>query len=183
MDWLLGKKSVWHDKSTIFSLSLFNSHFVNFSKLIAFILPPADLLKVIIWASSWDYGTSHIGNQRRLRRACASEQSCQSLCCSHTWSMEVDKGSDKKNHTSSSSGWLRMRVWRTSLRRTKSAIISWDGWFSQCLQWFHNEWEHYRFSPLHNMSVLCKLNNIVVTIWWVPNIKYTCTGSLKLFIG
>ena len=52
------------------------------------------------------------------------------------------------------------------------------------LQWFHNEWEHYQFSPLYNdISVICKLNNPGVMIWWVPNIKYTCTGSLKLFIG
>ena len=28
-----------------------------------------------IWASSWDYGTYHIGDQRRLRRACASAPS------------------------------------------------------------------------------------------------------------
>ena len=31
------------------------------------------------WASPWDYGTYHIGDQRRLRRACASAQSRQSL--------------------------------------------------------------------------------------------------------
>ena len=55
--------------------------------------------------------------------------------------------------------------------------------WSALIQLFH-EWEHYQFSPLYNdISVLCKLNNTVVTIWWVPNIKYTCTGSLKLFIG
>ena len=35
------------------------------------------------WASSWD-GTYHIGDQRRLRQACAFVQSCQSLCCLHT---------------------------------------------------------------------------------------------------
>ena len=28
-----------------------------------------------IWASSWDYATYHIGDQRRRRRACASAQS------------------------------------------------------------------------------------------------------------
>ena len=47
------------------------------------------------WASSCDYG--HIGDQQRLRRAWVSGQSCQSLCCSHTWSMEVDEGSDQKS--------------------------------------------------------------------------------------
>ena len=46
-----------------------------------------------IWVSSWNYGTYHICDQWRLMWACASAQSCQSLHCSHTWSMEVDKGS------------------------------------------------------------------------------------------
>ena len=32
-----------------------------------------------------------------------------------------------KNQTCSPTGWLCMRVWRMSLKRTKSAIISWDG--------------------------------------------------------
>ena len=49
------------------------------------------------WASSWDYGTYHIGDQRKLRRACACAQSRQSLLCSHTWSMVVDEGSDQKS--------------------------------------------------------------------------------------
>ena len=50
-----------------------------------------------IWDTSWDYGTYHIGDQWRLRRACVSAQSCKSLCCSHTWRMEVDKRSDQKS--------------------------------------------------------------------------------------
>ena len=37
-----------------------------------------------IWASSWVNGTYHIG-------------SLQSLRCSHTWSMEVDEGSNQKS--------------------------------------------------------------------------------------
>ena len=44
---------------------------------------------------SWNYGTYHIGDLRRLRRACVFAQSHQSLHCSHTWSMEVDERSDK----------------------------------------------------------------------------------------
>ena len=51
----------------------------------------------IKWASSWDYGTYHIGNQQRRRRACAFAQSRQSLSCLHTWSMEVDERSDQKS--------------------------------------------------------------------------------------
>ena len=50
-----------------------------------------------IGVSSWDYDSYHIGDQRRLRRACASAQSRQSFHCSHTGSMEVDEGSDKKS--------------------------------------------------------------------------------------
>ena len=67
------------------------------------------------WASSWDYGTYNIGDQRRLRRTCASAPSRQSLRCSHTWSMEVDEECSTKNQTSSPVGWLRMRVWRMNL--------------------------------------------------------------------
>ena len=48
-------------------------------------------------AGSYDYGSYHIGDQRRLRRACASAQSHQSLRCSETWSMEVDERSDQKS--------------------------------------------------------------------------------------
>ena len=41
------------------------------------------------------HGTYHIGDQRRLRPTCASAQSRQSLCSSHTWSMELVEGSDQ----------------------------------------------------------------------------------------
>ena len=44
----------------------------------------------------------------------------QSLCCSHTRSMEADEGSNK-NQNSVPTGWLRNCIWRKSLRRTKSA--------------------------------------------------------------
>ena len=50
-----------------------------------------------IWASSWDYGTCHIGDQWRLRGACATAQSHQSLRCSPIWNMEVKKRSDQKS--------------------------------------------------------------------------------------
>ena len=49
------------------------------------------------WASSWDYGTYYLGYQWWLRWACTPAQSLQSLRCSHTWSMEVDEGSDQKS--------------------------------------------------------------------------------------
>ena len=68
---------------------------------------------MIIWASSWDYGTYHIGDQRRLWRD-----------THEVW--KLTKG-PTKYQTSSPTGWLRMRVWRIRLRRTKSTIISWAG--------------------------------------------------------
>ena len=64
--------------------------------------------------------------------------------------------------------------------------ISVQVWYKNCwqLQWFPGLWEHDQFSPLYwDIPVLCKFNNIVVTIWWVHNKKYTCTGILKLFLG
>ena len=60
------------------------------------------------WASSWDYGTYHIGNQRRLRRARA---------------FAVRTHEVQKYPT----GWLHMWVWKMSLWRIKSTIISWAG--------------------------------------------------------
>ena len=79
------------------------------------------------WASTWDYGTYHTGDQRRLRRACASSQSRQSLRCSHTWNIWQKGPTKNQTSTCSPTGWLGMHVWRMSLRRTKSTIISWDG--------------------------------------------------------
>ena len=38
----------------------------------------------LVWASSWDYGTYHIADLRRLGWACACAQSRHSLCCSQT---------------------------------------------------------------------------------------------------
>ena len=39
----------------------------------------------------------------------------------------------RANQTSSPTGWLRMHVWRMSLRRMKSTIISWHGSFVRFL--------------------------------------------------
>ena len=75
-----------------------------------------------IWARSWDYGIYHISDQQWLRGACASAQSHQSLRWWHTWSMEVNEGSNQTPDIYST-GWLRMCVWRMSLRRTKRTII------------------------------------------------------------
>ena len=46
------------------------------------------------WVSSFEYGTYHIGEQQRFRRASASVQYRQSLCCSHMQYLELDEASD-----------------------------------------------------------------------------------------
>ena len=54
-----------------------------------------------------------------------------------------------KNQTSSPTGWLRMHVWRMSLRRTKNTIISWDG--SNLLHKIYNAWL-YQISCAHKSN-------------------------------
>ena len=70
-----------------------NTHNICFYGEISIIIPK--LLPNTLLICSTDYGTYHIGDQRMLRRACASTQTRQSLHCSHTGSMEEDEGSDK----------------------------------------------------------------------------------------
>ena len=86
-----------------------------------YICPPLNVRQN--WASSWDYGTYHIGDQRRFRRACASAKSRQSLRCSHTWSMEVDEGSEQKSDIWSHWMIANARL-NKNLRRTKSSRLS-----------------------------------------------------------
>ena len=85
----------------------------------------------IIWASSWDYGTYHIGDQRRLRWACASALSRQSLPFAHMWFGSRQTVRSKIMHLAPLDGYTC--VWRMSLRRTKKAIISWADSFKK---WF-----------------------------------------------
>ena len=74
-------------------------------------------------ASSWDYGTCHIGDHRRLKQACAvlPEPSLFKHMKYGGWR----KVRPKIRHLAPLDGCTC--VWRTSLQRTKSAIITWDG--------------------------------------------------------
>ena len=90
------------------------------------------------WASSWDYGTYHIGDQRRLRRDCRRDGACaqsrQSLRCSHNWSMVWPN----IRHLAPLEGCAcTQHGWRMRLRRTKRAIISWNGSFCVCWTVIH----------------------------------------------
>ena len=92
------------------------------------------------WASSWDYGTYRIDDQRRLSRRPAKAQYATSDGSGETThprsitrayavrTHEVWKKTKgpTKNQISGPTRWLRMRVWKMSLRRTKSVLISLD---------------------------------------------------------
>ena len=39
---------------------------------------------------------NHVSEQRRPMQTCANAQTCQSLCCMHTLSMDVDECLDQK---------------------------------------------------------------------------------------
>ena len=57
-------------------------------------------------------------SKRLFRSFFASAQSRQSLRCSHTWTKEVDEGSDQ-HQTCSPTGWLRMCIWRIKFTEDK----------------------------------------------------------------
>ena len=79
--------------SSLLLKSVFNSSMTQNKPILDWQLQTS----VINWASSWDYGTYHIGDERRLRQACTCMQSHQSLRCSYTWSMEVHEGSEQNS--------------------------------------------------------------------------------------
>ena len=63
----------------------------------------------VIWASSWDYGTYHVGDQRRLSRAYASAQSRQSAVRTHeVW--KSTKGPTKNQMSSPLDGCILKNV-------------------------------------------------------------------------
>ena len=101
------------------------------------VLNANNLIWVYIWDSSWDYGTYHVGDQQRLRRACAFAQSPQSLHCSHTWSMEVGRVRPKIRHLAPLDGCACACEEWINLRRMKSTIISWH-WLIYCLPGSHS---------------------------------------------
>ena len=48
------------------------------------------------WTASSEFGTNHLCEQRRFRRACASAQSRQNLRCSLIQAVSPEEPSDKK---------------------------------------------------------------------------------------
>ena len=61
----------------------------------ASLIDQAGWLYISICASVRDYGTNRFSDHRRLRRVCAYTHTHNSLCCSHTQSVDVDEGSYK----------------------------------------------------------------------------------------
>ena len=66
-----------------------------------------------------------------------------------------------KNQTPSPSGWLHMRVWRMSLRRTKSTIISWHGLF-----FFYNTYPSSTVQSLSQRPIFLGENQYLSLIQW-----------------
>ena len=78
--------------------------------------------------SHCDYGTYHIGDQRKLRLAFAVWP--EPSLFAH---MKYGSRRRARPKTSSPTGWLRMRIWRIILRWTKTTIIiSWAGSILAC---------------------------------------------------
>ena len=86
-----------------------------------------------------------------------------------------------KNQTSSPTGWLCMGVWRMSLRRTESTIISWDGpnifsfrftilWLTLCQINTHIEIE-----VRVKMSLICEQ--------WIQYILLQCSDSAHVLLN
>ena len=110
-----------------------------------------------VWASSWDYGTYHIGDQRRLRWTCASAQSRQSLRLSHTWSMEVDEGSDQNSDIYSH--------WTAAHARLKNEFTE-DEKCHNLMSWLVSYWVF----PCSLFSYFTVLLSIVIPSLWEERI-------------
>ena len=103
-----------------------------------------------IRASSWDYGTYHIGDQRWLRRPCASAQSRQSLRCSHTWSIEVDEGSNQNSDI--------YRHWMAVHARLKEEFME-DEKCHNLMRWLILELQHNKTSKMTCVPSLISLHS------------------------
>ena len=64
-----------------------------------------------------------------------------------------------KNQIYSPTGWLRMHIWRMSLRRTKSAIISWAGSFNYLIEKNQYYEQEPRIAEL--AKLVCFKNNLM----------------------
>ena len=127
--------------------------------------------------------------QASLRiRAVSSAQSRQSLRCSHTWSMEVDEGSDQ-NQASSPTRWLSTRVWRMSLRRTISAIISWAGLYqvhpTRCFPEKRKSISYFFSGKILFKNVSLQISNFILVSKLIkshPPPRPTPYGAMLIFI-
>ena len=116
------------------------------------------------WAGSWEMGNYQIYEQRRLRRACASTQSCHSLRCSLTKYRELDKVSDKqppiwphwmavlahlKDHKMDNTNVLFLERWLNDLHTSTASL-------SNNLSW--RQRSNFNFLAAHNSSSWVRLS-------------------------
>ena len=81
--------------TVVLSRACFFPTFLAFIHL--FVLATIGVRKPVnIWAPSSEFGTYRLCEQRRFRRACASAQSRQNLCCSLIQAVSQEELSDRK---------------------------------------------------------------------------------------
>ena len=95
-------------------------------KEIYFLIEPAHEIMVLITQATSE-GSGEPVHRRSLARAFAGR----------THKVWKQMKGPTRSQTSSPIGWLRMHIWRISLRRTKSAIVSWDGSIDLWSLWPH----------------------------------------------
>ena len=112
------------------------------------------------WSSSWGLlSLSH----RRLANAQARLRIC-AVSPEPSLFAHIKYGSRRRVRPKirhlAPTGWLRMRVWRMRLRRTKSTIISWDGSNRKEAETSRTNRAKYVFKFLQRFASVSLLNNI-----------------------
>ena len=136
-------------------------------------------LLTVKWTSSWDFGTYHTGDQRRLRRACISAQSRQSLRCSHTWSMEVNEGSDQNiRHLAPLDGCAcAFEEWVYGGRKVYHNLMSWLKYFF-ITHLSINVWSDVLLCFVKPICVLS-----INECFWEKKLTHACRLALILKVG
>ena len=88
----------------------------------------------IIWATSSEFGTYHLYEQRRFRGACASMQSCQNLRCSLIQAVSQEEPSDRKPDPWPlwMAGHAQLKFVMTECSKTK-ICLTWPIWYWSAL--------------------------------------------------
>ena len=135
---------------------------------------------MVLITQATSVGSGEPAHPRSLARAFA-------VCTHAVW--KQTKGPNK-NQTSSPTGWLRMRLWRISLRRKKSAIIRWDGAIidlrlcgmsATCFtENFLAAWPRTTLASLHLKTVDQNPSTIMILSFWTDRSGQTVQTQIRL---